>query len=124
MKLLHHGANYDYGNYINTIDIDECLVNNGTCENICINTEGSFYCQCSTGLELSADNRTCEGKLKLMSIPIALHVQSNFSSTIISGFLDWITDLFMRVHYYVFTLYVSLVDFATSMKLLYHENLL
>ena len=42
-------------------DIDECLVNNGTCEDICINTEGSFYCQCSTGLALSADNRTCEG---------------------------------------------------------------
>ena len=46
------------------IDINECLENNGMCEDICINTEGSFYCQCSTGLALSADNRTCEGKTK------------------------------------------------------------
>ena len=48
--------------HIIIIDIDECLNNNGSCEDICINTEGSFYCQCSTGLALSADNRTCEGK--------------------------------------------------------------
>ena len=46
------------------IDIDECSVNNGTCEDICINTKGSFYCQCSTGLALSADNRTCEGNFQ------------------------------------------------------------
>ena len=77
---MHHEANNDYGNYI---DIDECLINNGTCEDICINTKGSFYCQCSTGLALSADNRTCEGNANNTIMIIALHdiVASNFRGT-------------------------------------------
>ena len=49
---------------LNTLaDINECLENNGNCEDACINTEGSFMCECSPGKVLAADNRTCEGSL-------------------------------------------------------------
>ena len=42
-------------------DINECLEDNGNCEDICINTEGSFTCQCFQGRVLAANNRSCEG---------------------------------------------------------------
>ena len=42
-------------------DINECLVNNAGCENICVDTPGSFYCSCKPGLELSDDGKTCIG---------------------------------------------------------------
>ena len=48
--------------YIST-DINECLVLNGGCHQICTNTEGSFSCSCDDGFFLSTENnRTCEGE--------------------------------------------------------------
>ncbi|CAN8006556.1 unnamed protein product, partial [Ixodes hexagonus] len=42
-------------------DVDECEVNNGGCEERCINTFGSFRCQCtSTDTTLAADGKRCE----------------------------------------------------------------
>ena len=41
------------------IDINECLSNNGGCNHICVNTEGSFECLCKSSYILSADNMTC-----------------------------------------------------------------
>ena len=43
------------------IDVDECAIANGECEHECINTEGSFYCDCRGGHMLESNNRTCEG---------------------------------------------------------------
>ena len=37
------------------LDIDECLTRNGGCEHNCTNTEGSFYCSCVDGYQLSND---------------------------------------------------------------------
>ena len=44
-------------------DIDECsLPNNGGCSHKCINTMGSYKCQCpDLELTLSPDNKTCRG---------------------------------------------------------------
>ena len=42
-------------------DINECLRNNGGCDQTCTNTEGSFQCSCDVGHFLAADNRDCEG---------------------------------------------------------------
>ncbi|XP_078388400.1 collagen and calcium-binding EGF domain-containing protein 1-like isoform X1 [Cetorhinus maximus] len=42
------------------LDIDECLVNNGTlCDHKCINTLGSYICECQEGFYLSADGKSC-----------------------------------------------------------------
>ena len=40
-------------------DTDECLTDNGGCDHICINTQGSFKCLCNTSYILMADNKTC-----------------------------------------------------------------
>ena len=44
-----------------SLDVDECAIANGGCEHECINTEGSFYCDCREGYMLESNNRTCEG---------------------------------------------------------------
>lgn len=41
-------------------DVNECLVNNGGCEDTCINTQGSYQCGCPTGFRLAANRRDCE----------------------------------------------------------------
>ncbi|EDO44398.1 predicted protein [Nematostella vectensis] len=39
--------------------VDECQNNNGGCRDLCINTPGSFMCQCRQGYVLANDNKTC-----------------------------------------------------------------
>ena len=40
-------------------DINECLPDNGGCDHICVNTDGSFQCSCNTSYVLAVDNKTC-----------------------------------------------------------------
>uniref|UniRef100_A0A672P1C1 Multiple EGF like domains 6 n=1 Tax=Sinocyclocheilus grahami TaxID=75366 RepID=A0A672P1C1_SINGR len=40
-------------------DIDECQVHNGGCQHKCVNTRGSYHCQCNAGSRLHVDGRTC-----------------------------------------------------------------
>ena len=40
-------------------NINECAYQNGGCEEICVDTVGSYYCRCPPGLELSDDGKTC-----------------------------------------------------------------
>ncbi|XP_072913708.1 uncharacterized protein [Hemitrygon akajei] len=41
-------------------DVDECLRNNGGCSQLCVNTVGSYHCDCHPGYTLSPGNRsTC-----------------------------------------------------------------
>ena len=42
-------------------DINECATNNGGCSQVCLNTEGSYSCDCYTGYELGPNNHTCKG---------------------------------------------------------------
>ena len=44
------------------IDINECSEETDGCDKICINTLGSYYCMCSVGFTLDADNHTCLGQ--------------------------------------------------------------
>lgn len=41
-------------------DIRECDTNNGGCEQTCINTIGSFRCECRSGYILNSDGQTCD----------------------------------------------------------------
>ena len=43
-------------------DIDECADDNGGCDDTCINTNGSYSCQCSDGLRLLPDKKSCGGE--------------------------------------------------------------
>ena len=35
---------------------------NGNCQQVCVNTAGSFECHCAEGYELALDDMTCKGK--------------------------------------------------------------
>ncbi|XP_073234800.1 mucin-like protein [Porites lutea] len=43
------------------LDIDECQTSNtNNCEQICVNTAGSYYCTCRDGFTIKADKQSCE----------------------------------------------------------------
>ena len=41
---------------------NECLLNNGGCEHICVDTEKSYYCACNPGYTNINTPHTCSGK--------------------------------------------------------------
>ena len=62
------------------LDIDECADHKSDCDDICINTNGSYSCQCSDGLRLLRDKKSCGGEpaeklhaLKLMCAGIFVY---------------------------------------------------
>lgn len=42
-------------------DIDECQVDTTLCDQICMNTDGSFTCTCHEGYQLTAGDKQCQG---------------------------------------------------------------
>ena len=50
---------YLYLRSFTKLDLDECNVNNGGCDDNCMNTPGSFSCACSAGYMLLMDGRSC-----------------------------------------------------------------
>ena len=64
---------------LHSLDINECSLNSGGCDQLCNNTIGSFQCSCNSGYTLSFDGRTCSGRIAVamcqseMSIPFVLH---------------------------------------------------
>ena len=47
--------------HLNT-DVNECNINNGGCDQMCFNFDGSFQCFCNAGFVLASDNLNCDGK--------------------------------------------------------------
>ena len=43
-------------------DINECATNNGSCDHICTNTNGSYTCSCYDGYSLLTNGYSCSGK--------------------------------------------------------------
>ena len=43
------------------LDVDECQLSNGGCEHHCINTNGSYTCNCNKGFFLDSNGKTCSG---------------------------------------------------------------
>ena len=42
-------------------DIDECAMNSTVCDQICVNTFGSYMCSCRSGFRLNNISNQCEG---------------------------------------------------------------
>ena len=65
-----------------TVDINECSIANGECDQICTNTEGSFQCSCEAGYSL-ANGLDCEGQCKTLvnnhQAYVLLHLQISMS---------------------------------------------
>lgn len=48
--------------FLHDIDIDECAHEKGGCQDICVNSVGSYYCSCSDPeFSLASDKRHCIG---------------------------------------------------------------
>ena len=55
-------------------DVDECTNNNGGCEQLCENKEGSHECKCNSGFTLEGDGKSCKGNNSShLDIPFHFH---------------------------------------------------
>lgn len=62
---------------ISIVDIDECTTNSHNCDEnaACMNSMGSFTCQCNTGH--SGDGMTCDGKIRFWFFIVDFHCLFN-----------------------------------------------
>ena len=44
-----------------SLDVNECVEETDTCQRLCINTMGSYSCDCITGYRLALDGSSCRG---------------------------------------------------------------
>ena len=52
---------------LSTIDVDECSLRPRPCQDVCVNTRGSFFCQCTDPqLSLGPDRRRCVGRYRFL----------------------------------------------------------
>ena len=57
------------------IDIDECAFVIERCQqHTCVNTEGSFYCECNEGYVLDSNGTHCNGRYLTIYNNAACHV--------------------------------------------------
>ena len=57
------------------IDINECNTNNGGCDHNCINTIGSYQCQCREGYETNNNGINCTGILFIAYYQLLFYVK-------------------------------------------------
>ncbi len=53
--------------FVIAIDKDECASpDSNNCQQLCVNTPGSYVCQCNAGYQLNDDRSTCRGTLNIL----------------------------------------------------------
>ena len=55
------------------VDIDECRDNIDNCSQICLNTIGSYTCDCNLGYRIATDERACDGIISYNTIDLIRH---------------------------------------------------
>ncbi len=58
---LAHRLHCYYCSVVYYTDIDECVLGDHNCSQLCQNTDGGFTCSCSSGFQLSDDGVSCDG---------------------------------------------------------------
>ncbi|KAI0236513.1 hypothetical protein LSAT2_012938 [Lamellibrachia satsuma] len=59
-------------------DIDECARKTDGCQQICVNTKGSFKCACADGFTVNGDRKTC--KLCLSCLPEYVEMSTGYKN--------------------------------------------
>ena len=49
-------------------DHNECSTTSHGCQQKCVNDHGSYTCSCFNGYQLISDNKTCSGKIQILSL--------------------------------------------------------
>ena len=70
MVLLTFNSVYNVVKPLLDADIDECSGSDHGCEQICMNTFGSFVCNCTVGYNLNANGQDCDGTNWVYYVPI------------------------------------------------------
>lgn len=77
--LKSSSGNENYQLFVKTfpnLDINECEGNMSGCNDSCVDTIGSFYCEChDMGYEVGLDGFSCIGMYIRVTSRITLHVQ-------------------------------------------------
>ena len=56
-------------------DIDECQSNStNSCQFACVNTLGSYRCECPVGYRLGADGKNCQGNVSLNQLRLNVEI--------------------------------------------------
>ena len=50
------------------MDDDECMLETDNCDQVCMNTDGGFSCDCDPGFQLNSDQSTCTGENDIVEI--------------------------------------------------------
>lgn len=64
------------------LDQNECLIDNGDCEQICINKLNDYQCKCRTGYILASDKRTCKRCKYLRGIRYCKETKYDYTSRV------------------------------------------
>jgi hypothetical protein len=54
--------------FVLRIDVNECSEKVSGCQQRCINTLGSYYCQCNRGFTLHSNKKSCSGEFNTFSV--------------------------------------------------------
>ena len=46
------------------LDVDECFEGSSNCTQLCVNVDGSYKCNCSSGYALNSNGKDCDGESK------------------------------------------------------------
>ena len=72
-KVINHDG-------LHVVDIDECLGAND-CQQICLNTAGSYYCECKDGFILDSNEHSCKGGYTSHVICVVIYFASSTTVT-------------------------------------------
>lgn len=77
-------------------DLNECEIMPGSCEGgDCINTDGSFRCECPMGYVLDSSGRRCIGEFGITCmLPYYLHIST--AQTMKLTLIQWSTFFFLQ----------------------------
>ena len=51
-------------------DVDECSEGRSNCSQLCVNVDGSYKCNCSSGYSLHSNGKDCDGEYHICLIHI------------------------------------------------------
>lgn len=70
-------------------DMNECDMHKGGCDQVCVNTIGSFHCECEEGYSMMGDGTTCRGKIQLIL------VRFNYVFIVLNCVVDVFVDIIL-----------------------------